>query len=71
MFIKQYFELLEVTNKCPKLHFIVYHVAEWAERFTSLGFFAEDTSESIHALIDRMLLRLNVPARERASRRPT
>jgi hypothetical protein len=57
-FIKQYFELLEETNKCPKLHFIEYHVAEWAERFTSLGLFAEDASESIHALINRMLLRL-------------
>ena len=56
-FIKQYFELIEETNNCLKLNFIEYHVAEWAERFSSLGLFAEGASDSIHAFINRMLLR--------------
>ena len=57
-FIKQYFELLEETNKCPKRHFIEYLLADWADRFSSVGLFAEDATESIHAMINRMLKRL-------------
>ena len=60
-FIKQYFELIEETNNCLKLNFIEYHVAELAERFSSLGLsasFAEGASESIHALNNIMILRL-------------
>ena len=57
-FIKQYFEILEETNKCPKLHFMGYHLADRANRFSSVGLFAYDGTESIHAIINRMLKRL-------------
>ena len=36
-----------------KLHVIETHLVEWAKRYSSIGLFAEDAGESLHALIMR------------------